>query len=199
MPPPKTAHLSIKCCSCVDHVTPPCLDADKRPCFWSMDICSHDADKGPCLQTKEELNRLRREVVRSPKSPKTSLAAQAVLRRVENERDEALSQLRKMSTERDSLRERLKVCCCLLRSVGVSSERLEVCCENWWCICGGEAGAVRTAKLSTEKRVLRLMRRGRQLWSVGWRVKQGSGVSVEFLRALGSPSGVSVWQPTLVG
>ena len=64
------------------------------------------------VQVKEELDRLRREVVRSPKSPKTSLAAQAVLRRVENERDDALTELRRMSTERDTLRERLKVTQC---------------------------------------------------------------------------------------
>lgn len=61
------------------------------------------------FQTKEELQRVRRELVRSPKSPKTSLAAQAILRRVENERDDAMSDLRRMTTERDSLRERLKV------------------------------------------------------------------------------------------
>ena len=61
------------------------------------------------LQAKDELHKVRRDLVRSPKSPKTSLAAQAVLRRVENERDDAVSELRRMTTERDSLRERLKV------------------------------------------------------------------------------------------
>lgn len=48
-------------------------------------------------------------MVRSPRSPKTSLAAQAVLRQVENERDDATAELQRITTERDSLRERLKV------------------------------------------------------------------------------------------
>jgi len=52
---------------------------------------------------------LRRELVRSPKSTKSSLAAQAVLRRVENERDDALSNVHSMTVERDTLHERLKV------------------------------------------------------------------------------------------
>lgn len=47
--------------------------------------------------------------MRSPKSPKTSLAAAAVLRRVENERDDAMADLRRMTTERDTLRQRLKI------------------------------------------------------------------------------------------
>jgi centrosomal protein CEP135 len=60
-------------------------------------------------ETKEELARLRREVVRSPKSVKSSLAAQAVLRRVENERDDALANVHNLTIERDTLRERLKI------------------------------------------------------------------------------------------
>ncbi|KAL8598704.1 hypothetical protein ACOMHN_033268 [Nucella lapillus] len=60
-------------------------------------------------ETKEELMLVRRELIASPKSPKTSLAAQAVLRRVENERDDAVSDLRRLTTERDSLRERIKI------------------------------------------------------------------------------------------
>jgi len=53
--------------------------------------------------------RLRREVVQSPKSVKSSLAAQAVLRRVENERDDALANVHSVTVERDTLHERLKV------------------------------------------------------------------------------------------
>ena len=70
-----------------------------------------EAIKGCCCrcQTKDELTRLRREVVRSPKSVKSSLAAQAVLRRVENERDDALASVHSMTVERDTLHERLKV------------------------------------------------------------------------------------------
>ncbi|XP_074651450.1 uncharacterized protein LOC141906138 isoform X2 [Tubulanus polymorphus] len=60
-------------------------------------------------ETKSELQQLRRQIVKSPKSPKVSLAAQSVLRRVECERDDALADLRRMITERDSLRERLKI------------------------------------------------------------------------------------------
>lgn len=47
--------------------------------------------------------------MRSPKTPKASLTAQTILRRVEAERDSAVSDLRRMTTERDSLRERMKV------------------------------------------------------------------------------------------
>lgn len=62
------------------------------------------------FQMKEQLTQARRDVAQSPKSAKTSLASQAVLRRVENERDEALLSCRNLTVERDGLRERLKVC-----------------------------------------------------------------------------------------
>lgn len=60
-------------------------------------------------ETKEELMQARRELIASPKSPKTSLAAQAILRRIENERDDVIADLHRMTTERDSLRERIKI------------------------------------------------------------------------------------------
>lgn len=60
-------------------------------------------------KAQEELTRLRRDAMKSPRTQKNSLTAQDILRRLECERDEAVADLRRMTTERDSLRERLKV------------------------------------------------------------------------------------------
>uniref|UniRef100_A0A671SKK2 Testis specific, 10 n=1 Tax=Sinocyclocheilus anshuiensis TaxID=1608454 RepID=A0A671SKK2_9TELE len=62
-------------------------------------------------QAQEEIAALRREVMKSKaaRGPKSSVTAQSILKRVEAERDEAITDLNRMTTERDSLRERLKI------------------------------------------------------------------------------------------
>ncbi|XP_036128520.1 testis-specific gene 10 protein-like isoform X2 [Molossus molossus] len=58
-------------------------------------------------QAQEEIARLRREMMKSCKSPR-STAAHAILQRAETERDIAFTDLQRITTDRDSLRERLK-------------------------------------------------------------------------------------------
>ncbi|KAK2544558.1 Tsga10 [Columba livia] len=60
-------------------------------------------------RAQEEISRLRQEVIKCPRSPKSTMTAQAMLRHVEIERDIALSDFQRMTTERDSLREQLKI------------------------------------------------------------------------------------------
>ncbi|XP_043927751.1 testis-specific gene 10 protein [Protopterus annectens] len=77
----------------------------------NVKILTNERDKANRIyeQAQEEINRLRRDLIKSPKTPKSTITAQHILRRVEAERDEAMADLRRMTTERDSLRERLKI------------------------------------------------------------------------------------------
>ena len=72
---------------------------------------SNERDKISQLyeETRDELQRTRRELLKSTKAPNVSLAAQTILKRVENERDTTLFELRNVTNERDSLKERLKI------------------------------------------------------------------------------------------
>ncbi|XP_067889451.1 testis-specific gene 10 protein-like isoform X7 [Heterodontus francisci] len=77
----------------------------------NVKVLTAERDQSKLLyeQAQEELTRLRRDAAKSPRSQKNSLTAQDILRRLECERDEAAADLRRMATERDSLRERLKI------------------------------------------------------------------------------------------
>ncbi|CAF0717644.1 unnamed protein product [Adineta steineri] len=60
-------------------------------------------------QAKEELQKSRHEILQNIQTPKVSIAAQSILRKVESERDSAIVEARTAGTERDSLRERLRI------------------------------------------------------------------------------------------
>ena len=67
-------------------------------------------------ETKDELQMTRRDLLKNSKGASASLAAQAILQRVETERDNAYYEARNLANERDSLKERLKVSLNLFRS-----------------------------------------------------------------------------------
>jgi len=60
-------------------------------------------------QTKDELQRTRHDLLQNSQTPKVSLAAQSILRKVEKERDDAIITARAVTNERDSLVERLRI------------------------------------------------------------------------------------------
>uniref|UniRef100_A0A8B9EYI7 Testis specific 10 n=1 Tax=Amazona collaria TaxID=241587 RepID=A0A8B9EYI7_9PSIT len=77
----------------------------------NLNVLTAERDKMVNLyeQAQQEISRLRQEVIKCPGSPKATVTAQAMLRQVERERDTVLSDFRRMTTERDSLREQLKI------------------------------------------------------------------------------------------
>lgn len=76
----------------------------------SVKLLTNERDKTQQLyeQANDELVRLRGELAKGSKASRQTVAAQSILRRVEAERDEALNDLRRANTERDTLREKLK-------------------------------------------------------------------------------------------
>ncbi|XP_029612756.1 testis-specific gene 10 protein-like [Salmo trutta] len=82
----------------------------------NVKVLTADRDKTSMhhQQAQQEIASLRREVLKSKSSraakSSVTVSAQSILKHVEAERDEAKVDLHRMSTERDSLRERLKIC-----------------------------------------------------------------------------------------
>ncbi|KAM4904552.1 LOW QUALITY PROTEIN: testis-specific gene 10 protein [Sylvia borin] len=60
-------------------------------------------------QAQEEISQLCQEVIKCPRTPKSTVTAQAVLRHMEIERDTVLSDFQRLPAECDSLREQLKI------------------------------------------------------------------------------------------
>ena len=77
-----------------------------------MKVLTNERDKYNEMyeEVREELQAARRDVFcKSAKSQNVSLAAQSMLKRVENERDTALCDNRILANEMESLKDRLKV------------------------------------------------------------------------------------------
>ncbi|CAF3356594.1 unnamed protein product [Rotaria sp. Silwood1] len=77
----------------------------------SIKVLTNERDNLNLLyeQTKDELQKARHELLQSVQTPKVSLAAQSILRKVECERDSAALEARTAANERDCLRERLRI------------------------------------------------------------------------------------------
>ncbi|XP_061233908.1 testis-specific gene 10 protein isoform X1 [Neopsephotus bourkii] len=77
----------------------------------NLNVLTAERDKMVNLyeRSQQEISQLRQEVIKCPGSPKATATAQAMLRQVEMERNTVLSDFRRMTTERDSLREQLKI------------------------------------------------------------------------------------------
>ncbi|NXE73639.1 TSG10 protein, partial [Cochlearius cochlearius] len=67
------------------------------------------AERDRIVNLYEQISRLRQEFIKCPRTPRSTVTAQALLRRVQIERDTALSDFQRITTERDSLREQLKI------------------------------------------------------------------------------------------
>ncbi|XP_071846888.1 uncharacterized protein [Apostichopus japonicus] len=77
----------------------------------NVKVLSSERDKLNLLyeQSNSEVQRLRKNLMQSPNTKGSTVAAKSILQRLESERDEVIADLRRMTMERDSLRERLKI------------------------------------------------------------------------------------------
>ncbi|NXU76706.1 TSG10 protein, partial [Oreotrochilus melanogaster] len=75
----------------------------------NVKVLTAERDRILSLYEWKEISRLHQEVIKCPRTRRSTVTAQAMLRHVEIERDTALSDFQRMTTERDSLREQLKI------------------------------------------------------------------------------------------
>ncbi len=76
-----------------------------------MKVLTNERDKYIQMyeEARNEIQMMRRDLLKNSKNQSCSLAAQSVIKRVEAERDNALCDLRNLVGENESLKERLKV------------------------------------------------------------------------------------------